>query len=189
MWTLQRWLLVRKVKGVVTLYSRFSMHGAPDIKRIEAGEMLPLECNPTEDRAVDEVSEASRKASSTLAVVQSRTQALVFTASCDEERAKDYVMELWQDGWGDLQPVTELPRRGKDRIKAAIRKAFARYKSVILDVYSLRGPVARAATQVFYETSEPSEPDLPDIDAEIRPEMDADPFELELEIERELDRE
>ena len=85
-------------------------------------------------------------------MVQSRAQALIFAASCDEERAKDYVMELWQDGWGDLQHVIELPRQGKDRIKAAIRKAFARYKSVTLDVYSLRGPVARADTQV-HETN------------------------------------
>ena len=50
--------------------------------------------------------------------------------------------------------------------------AFARYKSATLDVYSLRGPVVRAATQV----QEPQGPEPQEID----------PFELELEIEREL---
>ena len=42
----------------------------------------------------------------------------------------------------------------------------------MLDVYSLRGPVARAATQV----QEPPGPEPSEID----------PFEMELEIEREL---
>ena len=169
---LQRWLLVRKVKGVVTLYSRFSMHGKPDVRRIEAGALLPLEDNPTEDRTVEMVYEASRKACSALAVVQSRTQALVFEASCDEDRATEYVLGLWHAGWGELQPVTELPKHGKDNVKKAVRKAFARYKSATLDVYSLRGPVARAATQV-------REPISPEQESEI------DPYEIKLEIERE----
>ena len=73
---------------------------------------------------------------------------LRFEVNCDMERATEYVAELWNSGWGDLQPVTELPRRGKDRIRAVISKAFCRYKSAILDVYNLRGPVARSATQV-----------------------------------------
>ena len=172
MWTLQRRLLVRKVKGVVTLYSRFSMIGTPEVQRIEAGAMLPLESNPTEDRTIEEVYEASRKACGALAIVQSRSQAFVFGASCDDDRAAEYVMDLWQAGLGDLQPVTELPKQGKDKIKEAVRKAFARYKSATLDVYSLRGPVARAATQV----QEPPGPEPSEID----------PFEMELEIEREL---
>ena len=172
MWTLQRRLLVRKVKGIVTLYSRFSMIGTPEVQRIEAGAMLPLESNPTEDRTIEEVYEASRKACGALAIVQSRSQAFVFGASCDDDRAAEYVMDLWQAGWGDLQPVAELPKQGKDRIKEAVRKAFARYKSATLDLYSLRGPVARAATQV----QEPPGPELSEIE----------PFEMELEIEREL---
>ena len=132
--------------------------------------MLPLECNPTEERTVDEVYAAARKACSALAVVQSRTQALIFEARCDIERAKEYAMELWQEGWGELQPVTELPKLGKDKIKAAITKAFARYKAVTLDIYSLRGPVARASIQ-----------------AEKSPSTEMDQFELDLEIERQLE--
>ena len=81
-------------------------------------------------------------------------------------------MGLWHAGWGELQPVTELPKHGKDNVKKAVRKAFARYKSATLDVYSLRGPVARAATQV-------REPISPEQQSEI------DPYEIELEIERE----
>ena len=73
----------------------------------------------------------------------------------------------------ELQPVTELPKHGKDNIKKAIRKAFARYKSATLDVYRLRGPVARAATQ----EREPTSPEQSEID----------PYEIELEIERELE--
>ena len=82
---------------------------------------------------------------------------------------------------------------GKDVIKAAVRKAFARYRSAIADVYGLRGPVARAVTQVpdeatLSEPAEPPEPSEPalDMDEEIQRATDADPFELELEIEREL---
>ena len=123
MWTLQRRLLVRKVKGVVTLYSRFSMIGTPEVQRIEAGAMLPLESNPTEDRTIEEVYEASRKACGALAIVQSRSQAFVFGASCDDDRAEEYVMDLWQAGWGDLQPVTELPKQGKETQK---RSSFHR---------------------------------------------------------------
>ena len=91
-----------------------------------------------------------------------------------------------------MQPVTELPRMGKDVIAAAVRKAFDRYRPAIADVYSLKGPVARAVTQVHDEATlpepeEPSEPaDTLDMDEAIQREMDADPFELELEIEREL---
>ena len=121
-WLLQRWLLVRKVKGVVTLYSRFRMYGTPEVHRIEAGAPLPLVCNPTEDKTIDEVYAASCKVGEALAVVQSRAQALVFEVNCDMERATEYVAELWNSGWGDLQPVTELPRRGKDRIRAVISK-------------------------------------------------------------------
>ena len=74
-----------------------------------------------------------------------------------------------------------IPKQGKDRIKEAVRKAFARYKSATLDVYSLRGPVARAATQVHdeatlpepVEPSEPSEPpDTPDRGEAIQREID-----------------
>ena len=63
--------------------------------------MLPLEDNPTEDRTIEAVYEASRKACSALAVVQSRTQALVFEATCDGDRATGYAMDLWHDGWGE----------------------------------------------------------------------------------------
>ena len=66
-----------------------------------------------------------------------------------------------------------MPKHGKDNIKKAIRKAFARYKSATLDVYRLRGPVARAATQ----EREPISPEQSEID----------PYEIELEIERELE--
>ena len=47
---------------------------------------------------------------------------------------------LWNEGMGDLHPLTELPL-GKDRIREAVSKAFNRYKSAVLDTYSLRGPV------------------------------------------------
>ena len=92
-WLLQRWLLVRKVKGVVTLYSRFRMYGTPEVHRIEAGAPLPLVCNHTEDKTIDEVYAASCKVGEALAVVQSRAQALVFEVNCDMERATEYV---WQ---------------------------------------------------------------------------------------------
>ena len=195
-WSLQRMLSVRKVKGVVTLYSRYHMTARrPEIVRVEAGDMLPIESNPTEDATVDAIVVEARRARDALGVVQSRAQLLVFEARCDEDRAEEYAQSLWQDGLGELQPVTELPRMGKDVIEAAVRKAFARYRSAIADVYSLRGPVARAVTQVLDETSvsepaeqpEASEPaETLDIDEVMQREMEADPFELELEIEREL---
>jgi hypothetical protein len=195
-WSLQRMLSVRKVKGVVTLSSRYLMTTRrPEIVRVEAGDMLPIESNPTEDSTVDAIVAAAWKARDAIGVVQSRAQLLVFEARCDEDRAEEYAHNLWQEGLGDLQPVTELPRMGKDVIAAAVRKAFARYRPAIADVYSLRGPAARAATQVHdeatlpepVEPSEPSEPpDTPDRGEAIQREMDADPFELELEIEREL---
>ena len=67
----------------------------------------------------------------------------------------------------------ELPKHGKDNVRKAVRKVFARYKSATLDVYSLRGPVARAATQVR-ELISPEQSEI-------------DPYEIELEIERELE--
>ena len=75
---------------------------------------------------------------------------------------------------------------------AAARKAFARYKSVVIDAYGLRGPLARAVAQAPSDTTRPEhsfeETECFDMDAEIQREMEVDPFEMELEIERELSR-
>ena len=54
-----------------------------------------------------------------------------------------------------------------------VRVCSARHMSAVIDVYSLRGPVARAATQVHEPLS--------------REQSEIDPLELELEIERELE--
>ena len=75
---------------------------------------------------------------------------------------------------------------------AAVRKAFARYKSVVIDAYGLRGPLARSVAQAPNDTTHPEhsfeETECFDMDAEIQREMEVDPFEMELEIERELSR-
>ena len=120
---------------------------------------------------------AARRACDALHVVQSRAQVLVFEARCDEDRAQEYALGLWQAGLGSLEPVTELPKAGRNGVEAALRKAFSRYRSVLLDAYCLRGPAALATTQA----RKPASPRLMD--------QEPDPFEIEMEIERELESE
>ena len=100
----------------------------------------------------------------------------MFEARCDEDRAQEYALGLWQAGLGSLEPVTELPKAGRNGVEAALRKAFSRYLSVLLDAYCLRGPAALATTQA----RKPASPRLMD--------QEPDPFAIEMEIERESAR-
>ena len=130
--------------------------------------------------------EGVRRASSTFEVVQTRDQLMVFTSACSPEEATEHAEAMWRAGLeGEMWTVTaiERPERiGKSNVKAAIERALGRPNSATQDCYEMRGPrVQHSNHQQAFDTKEIEAPeDLSETES-------IDPFEIEMEIERELD--
>ena len=133
--------------------------------------------------------EGVRRASSEFAVVQSRDQLMVFTSACSLEDATEHAERMWHAGLeGELWPVTEIERPeriSKSNLMGLIERALGRPNAVTQDCYEMTGPRVQCSTQQVSITSEASATrEVPEDHSETG---SIDPFEIEMEIERELD--
>ena len=151
-----------------------------DLRVVPAGEMLPLSENGD---ALECTCRAVRRCtSSEVEIYHSRRQLLVFDANEDDDTARRYLTSLLRE-LTSPHPATEitLPCTAA-KLTQVIKRAFARANTVTNDGKTIAGPkpIHRKAPRA------PRAPPPQLLPVQCSGCDDDDPFDVEMEIEREL---